>query len=36
MAVIDMGPIPSIIIGKEVCFEKKEIEIKECVVSVNV
>jgi hypothetical protein len=36
MVAIRMGLMPPIVIGREVCLEKKEIEIKECVVCVNV
>jgi hypothetical protein len=36
MVTINMGLMPPIVIGRKACLEKEEIEIKECVVSVNV
>jgi hypothetical protein len=35
MVIIDMGPMPPIIIGRKACLEKEEIEIRKCVLSVN-
>jgi hypothetical protein len=34
MVAISVGLMPPIVIGKKICFKKKEIEIKE--VSVNI
>jgi hypothetical protein len=36
MVAIRMGPMPPKVIGRKVCLEKKEMEVKECVVCVNV